>query len=209
MSEIKESYGQWKLSTSNIYDINTLMGLSGIGILIKLLFSKDTTATGTSGPASATIWGYLTVCLALIGVLLVTISFVNKSRSSESGSGSGSNIRNILQNCAPVILMIAVLAWLIGINITYFTRINQGLVASEFYRYSTTSTFFIVFQLIVVFKYLHDKMKGIKHKDQANTTLEKIGDLFVKQLTAISYILGIINIVVAGILQIIVQYFFY
>jgi hypothetical protein len=203
MSESTKSQGEWRLSTSNIYDINTLMGLAGVGILIKLLFSTNTTATGTSGPASATIWGYLTVCLALIGVLLVTIAFVNKEKKGSQQQ----TLKEIITNCAPVFFMIGVLAWLIGININYFTKINQGLVASEFYRYSTTSTFFIIFQLIVVFKYLHDKVQGNKHEGQTNNTLEEIGRLFIKQLTAISYILGIINIVVAGVLQIIVQYF--
>ena len=41
MSESTKSQGEWRLSTSNIYDINTLMGLAGVGILIKLLFSTN------------------------------------------------------------------------------------------------------------------------------------------------------------------------
>lgn len=190
------SKGVWSLSKSSVYDIHILMAIAGIGIIIKMLFSTGITSTGTTGPASAAIWGYLTVTFSLMGVLLIIVSLSNMN-----------DPKSIFINIFPVLSMILVLGWLIGINVTYFTQINKGLVANEFYRYSSTSTIFVVFQLIVLFKYVNDKVKGVSPEKAGEDVFQAIYKIVSRQLTSISYVLALLNIVVAGVLQIIVQYF--
>ena len=50
--------------------------------------------------------------------------------------------------------MLGILAWLITLNGTYFKEINEGKVASEYSLYNNLSTFLIIIQLGLLFRYL-------------------------------------------------------
>ena len=67
-------------SNRNDLDIKNFIALSCIGVIVKLFFGTTTTKEGYSGPASAAVWGYGTITLSLIGLLLVLASLgTNKS----------------------------------------------------------------------------------------------------------------------------------
>jgi len=71
-------------------------------------------------------------------------------------------IGKLIKGASPILLTLAVLAWVMAINVTYYKRINEGNVASEFNQFSALSTMLLLFQLIILFKYLTDKEKGVK-----------------------------------------------
>ena len=178
--------------------LKNFAAISGIGLIIKLFFGTRTSKTGDSGPATAAIWGYGTIALSLVGLLLITISLATKHQSIHDTTFTDS---------IPLLLIIFVLSWIIGIYMNYYKRINQGDVAVEFYKYSNTSIVFVILQLMLVFNSIRQKMHAVDTPN--NKTLEQIQELLGEQLTTISYLFTLINFIIAGIMQVILEFFHY
>ena len=196
------------------YDVNNFMALSLIGILVKLFFGSQISKDGLSGPATSTVWGLGIIGFSLIGMLLISVSL-----AIHAGSGSPKNIEPIIQDMLPVILMIIVIALIVGMNLSYYERINKGKVAEEYFKYANTSTIFVIVQLALVFNSLRQKFKYVgeikdfksihphDHLTGDQNVIDRINKLLNTHVSSISYIITLINFIMVGIMQIVLQFF--
>lgn len=138
---------------SNIqYDINIMYGFAFVGIIIKLFFAGDTSLDGTSGPASTNIWGYGTMLLSLFGILLVSFSFASKQKEL----GLIDFVKKLMSTSAPILVTMLLLVWVLTLSSMYYTRINKGQIANEYFQFSNISTFLIMTQIAFLFMSLRE-----------------------------------------------------
>lgn len=190
-------------NTSLPFDTNTMLVLAVLGVALKLFMSGSTTDDGSSGPASATVWGYGLTTLSFLGLLLIIVAL----SSQESMSMSVMEVlKSVMKNSFPVIATIVILGWITIINLIYMKRINQGKVASEYNQFSFISTILIFLQLLVVFKYILGKL-NIQTVSSSNPTVAKMNQLFTSELSSITIILSLLNLIFAAMMQIVVEFF--
>jgi hypothetical protein len=194
------------------YIINSMMLISIVGMCVKIFFSTEPTADGKSGPANAVIYGYGIVALAILTVLFISYGIHDRintieNRGKQSGiKGKLANIigflKSFLTSSGPSILTIAVLGWIITLNISYYTKINKGAVANEFYQLSTGTTYLFVFQIICLFQYLKlfIEAKMDKKKEAANMQAQS-------RIGFATYFITTINLIIVGMMTIILQFF--
>ena len=70
-------------TANTLYDINNMIGFTTVGMLIKLFFGSPT-EDGSSGPASSSIWGYGVVALAILSLLVISISLASNISTIEN-----------------------------------------------------------------------------------------------------------------------------
>lgn len=194
------------------YDINTLTLIAFIGIVIKLFLGQGPRTDGTGGPANSAIWGYGTIAMSILGIMFVSFGLATQmTEDQEKAKAMGrlkedtlGFVKSLLMHSLPPLLMLIVLVWLITLNVTYFTRINEGKVASEYSSYNNLSTIMVMIQLICLYKYLVDELKvsegGVKDR-------RALAEAMKSQLASITYLLTLGNVMVIGIMTIILKYF--
>lgn len=188
-------------SNDNYYDTKIFTGLALSGVLVKLFMGQNTSDSGDSGPANAAIWGYGIVGASLLGLWFSTFYLVNKETMNKS---IWQIISIITALSMPVILVLGSIAWLLSLNIIYKSRINKGLVSSDYSKFSGISTFLLILQLIITFSYLNDKNKSIQ--TTGSSTMSKIYQIMSSQIALVSYLFAIINYVVLAIMLISLKY---
>jgi len=176
-----------------------MMVFAFVGILIKLFFGNNTTADGSSGPASSAVWGYGIVALSILSILFITFALATQM-TAVSQYNTMDFIMKLINGSQVPFLMLLILVWLISINMTYYKRINEGKVASEYNQFSTVSTILVVVQLIVLFKYLKDAFSTEKGGNG-------IGSALKSQMTSITYILTALNVIFVGMMNIVLAFF--
>ena len=188
------------------YNINNMIGFSIVGILIKLFFGSQT-EDGSSGPASASIWGYGVVVLALISILVIFISLASKITSIQNYDVF-KFLKTLVKYTLPSLLTLIVLIWLITVNVIYFKRINQGRVANEYYSYSTITTLIVIFQIIALFKYLTDNLSTINSQISRDVAEGKESFIISNDKMAyVTYFLTFLNFLFIGIMTIVLEFF--
>ena len=191
------------MSSKNIqYDITNMMVFSVIGIMIKLFFGNTTSSDGMHGPASSALWGYGVVALSVLSIMFITFALASQMHQLE-GNTFGF-VKLLLQNSLPPLLMFIVLVWLISLNAAYFKQINEGRVASEYAQFSNISTVMIIFQLVVLFKYLKDELMI---EDGGPGSQKGVAEALKSQMASITYILTIINLIFVGMMNIVIEFF--
>lgn len=186
------------------YDIIT-MGLVGIsGLLVKVFLSENNSEDGTKGPAAGSVWGYGVTAASVIISMFVTFSIVSQTATIDDKNNFWF-VAKMFAHSIPSILLIGILVWLIAINAIYYTKINKSDVAAEYYNYSNVSTFLVFVQSIILFKYIRELQKARKYKGDNN--IENIENIFNSKLKPVTYLLTMLNIVLAGIMTIILEYF--
>ena len=186
------------------YNTTNIFALSIIGIAIKLLFGNNYTQDGTNGPASSALWGYGLANMAIFFLMFVQTNVFLKTRGS-SGTTMLSNLKNLggaILNILPTLLMFTVFSWLILLNYEFYKQINTGNVASEYKQFSTMSTVMVVFQLIVLFKYIMT-INSIGDAKGVSTKIEEEASKYA----SVSYLLSTLNLVFVGMMNIIIIYF--
>ena len=168
-----------------LYDSNIMLGFILVGVLIKLVITIGGSAN--VGDATATIWGYGIVSLALFSLMFITFSLATKVNDHNRGN-IFSFLLLLITNSLPIIATLGVLTWLIVLNILYYNKINSKLVSSEYYQYSTITLFLIMSQLSVLYMSF------------------KVGPSQVKMKYA-TYFFTIVNAIFIGIMQIILKFF--
>lgn len=185
------------------YDITNMTLIAFAGIVIKLFLGGNYSSDGTSGPAGAAIWGY-----GLVAISVLAIMFISYGLSSQMANVQEMNtmtfVKSLLMHSLPPMLLLGVLIWIIYLNASYYTRINQDKVASEYYNYSTVSTVLIVIQLLVLFKYLVDEMKI---GEGGPTSIDVQAEALRSKLASVTYLISLANFSLAGIMNIILKYF--
>lgn len=152
-----------------------------VGLFIKVGLSEVTTSNdGSTGPASSLIWGYSLIVFSLIGIVVV---------NSDPGQNEWSDIKNL-----PWILLltIALILWIIVINIQYFKVINLKSVPDEYNMWSGYSTI-LLFCLIGISVYQY----SIHQSDAAAS----------EKLYVYSMMIFIFNLIAVAILQVILNCF--
>jgi len=174
MSEVNKNRGGFG------YIINSMMLISIVGMCIKIFFSTDPSTDGTTGPANAVIYGYGIVALAILTVMFISYgihdridTIENKGNSSNNQGGIMGKLTNLvgfvksfITSSGPSILTIGVLCWIISLNISYYTKINKGMVAEEFFKLSNGTTFLFVVQIVCLFQYLKLFIEGKTDKSK-------------------------------------------
>jgi len=190
------------VSTSLGYDINNLVLFAFVGIIIKLFLSSNTTDDGSRGPASAAIWGYGVIAASVLGIMFITFAMATQmSKLSENSLGF---VKAMFLHSLPPMLMLIVLVLLISINSEYFKRINEGDVANEYSTYSNLSTFMVMIQLGVLYKYLVDELL-IGRGGPTNKTM--LIEALRSRLASVTYLLTLGNLTLVSVMTIILKYF--
>jgi hypothetical protein len=179
------------MTTTKEYVINNLMAFSIVGIIIKLFFTSNITKDGLSGPANASLWGYGVVSLSVFAVMFLSFSLA--SNMNNLNKNMFGFIKELLSDSLPSLLTLFVLVWLVTLNVTYFKRINQGKVSSEYNQFSNVNTVFLVIQIIVLFMFLRNQISGNSND--------------MSKMSYVIYIMTFINIILISMMNIILRFF--
>ena len=136
-------------------------------------------------------------------MLFVTFSLATKETLNL---GSLQLFKTILTSSLPVLFIIMLVLWSIFINITYKEQINKGKVSKDYNTFGYVSIALLTIQLITIFKYLRDKTINLNSVSKNDTLLSKASELLNSQLISISYLIGVINLIVIGFMQVILDY---
>lgn len=213
------------LNISLPFEASTLLLLAFTGIVLKLVLPNSPTADGSNGPATSAIWGYGMTAFSLLGLYLVILNLsfnpkLSKGQIEPNEQGSDgkvdlmtnvmSTIKQFFNNSFPIVSLVAVLTWIILINMSFLTRINKGQVADDFNNFSVYSTILICFQMIIVFKFILMKMnKGVRIKEtgEDDNYLQKINKALDNQITAVSAVFTLLNLIFAGMMMVVLNFF--
>ena len=183
------------------YLINIMMLFAMVGMCIKIFFGNITSPDGTIGRASSTIWGYGAAALAILTVMFISYAIHDKIRGIKKDNNLISFLKSFLTSSMPAILTIITFFWIISLNISYFTRINKGEVAVEYYQLSAGTSFLFAFQILCLFQYLKEYIKDVTKqgdKDSVDT---------MNRLAFATYFIAALNLIVVGMMTIILEFF--
>ena len=97
------------------------LALMAVGIFISFSLSETKLSSdGSTGPATALIWGYGIVVFSLLGFILV---------NADPGSDEWSDLKKLPWI---ILLTIGILVWTIVLNIQYYKQINDRDVPDEY-----------------------------------------------------------------------------
>ena len=186
------------------YIINIMLISALVGMCIKIFFGNSTSADGTFGRANSAIWGYSVVGLSILTIMFVSYAIHNKVSIIEKKGASGiiDFIKGFLTSSGPAMLTIIILFWIVNLNVDYFSRINKGQVASEYYQLSAGTSFLFIFQIILLFQYLKSYIQ-IK----TGTSTDPDAAITQTRLSFATYFVTIINMVVVIMMTIILKFF--
>jgi len=186
------------------YIINIMLISALVGMCIKIFFGNSTSADGTFGRANSAIWGYSVVGLSILTIMFVSYAIHNKVSIIEKKGASGiiDFIKGFLTSSGPAMLTIIILFWIVNLNVDYFSRINKGQVASEYYQLSAGTSFLFVFQIILLFQYLKSYIQL-----KTGTATDPDAAITQTRLSFATYFVTIINMVVVIMMTIILKFF--
>jgi hypothetical protein len=162
------------LSFNNNLELMCIIALALAGIIIKLSFSEKPSASGVSGPATCSIWGYGLTSIALSILVFMGINLTPRTSSKMA----------MFRNIGPIALTLFIVLYSIFLNFSYFTRINKNAVSPDYRTYSYMSVTFIILQVLGISAYLY----YLANKPNENNTRVFLSKAGVS-------ILGIINLV--------------
>jgi hypothetical protein len=187
------------------YVINSMFLFAIIGMSVKIFFGSATSSDGTYGPANSIIYGYGSVALSVLTVMFVSYAIHDRVGKIENKGKTESILRflkSFLTSSAPSILTILILFWIITLNIRYYTKINMGMVATEYYQLSKGTSFLFVFQIICLFQYLK---LYIKTKVEGNGCMDDVQTQ--GRIAFATYFIIAVNSIVVGMMTVILQFF--
>jgi len=182
------------------YNTINVLVCSIIGIAVKLLFGNNYSEDGSNGPASSVLWGYGLVAIAIFFLMFVqTNIFLNTNSGKTAGMEQGKlmHLLSAILNILPTLMMFIILSWIVILNYQFYKQINTGDVSNEYKEFSNMSTVMIIFQLIVLFKYIMTMGKP-------NSTDSAKNEQEASKYASFSYILAILNLVFVGMMNIII-----
>jgi len=174
------------------------------GILLKLLGSTKTSKDGSTGPADATLWGYSVVSFSLMILLFYTFTLSSKESMKI---GILDFIKLILLSAFPILFLLGVIIWTILINIRFKNKINKGTLPPDYKMFDITSTILLVAQLLVIIKYIIKKSDTNSITIPSDSIIGKANNVFGENAGAISYLFGLFNYIILGIIQVSLEYF--
>lgn len=191
------------------YVLTVLGGLALVGLMIQLFFGGNTTADGSSGPASAAAWGYGVVALALASLLFVTFALTSRIQT-RLGTGPVKFAREILDQSIPVLLLLIVVGWVIGLNLSYWTQINKGEVPAEYGQFTKLTAVMIGLEVLLILKWLGDELAitGRASKQGGELSAQDRMDVLKgNQMRYVSYVVTALNFVFVTMMTVVLRYF--
>ena len=182
------------------YIINAMMLFAIVGMCIKIFFGNDTSKDGSFGRANSTIWGYGLVGIAVLTVMFVSFSIVNKMNDMVDDGSVFKFLKKFLTSSGPSLVTIITVFWILSLNISYFTPINKGTVSKEYYQLSAGTSILFIFQIVCLFQYI-----GTMNPYSGNSASEV--QLKRTRLSFATYFIGAINLVVVGMMTILLEFF--
>ena len=167
------------------------MCIAVIGIIVRLILSGSTSKDGESGNATASVYGYTTTIISLVGFM-----FTEYAINDNNSISLMKFLKKLFIDSLPILSLIIVLAWNVQINSQYYKKINKGAVASEYNTYAVITNILSILQIIIIFKMVSEKM-------QLTNSIMGVSN----NLTGMNYVLLFINVIFTGMMQIVVQYF--
>jgi hypothetical protein len=161
-----------------------------VGLVIKYAFGTNTTKDGTDGPASSTVYGYGIVAFSILSGIFLSFSLASKETMEEKGNPVVVFLKILIKYSLQPILLFIVLLWIVSININYYSKINKGYVAPQYFQFSSISNLLIFLQVIILFIFLNEKTPERR-----------------TQLTQLLYVLSSFNLIFAAMMNIVVKYF--
>lgn len=172
------------------YLIDIMKGLSLGAIIMRVLLSS------VIQPATLSVVSY-----SLIGISIFTVMFIPAALKSQMKTLGEFNsigfILEMLKKNIPFFLLLALLTWLVAINLTYSERINTGNTSSEYNLLSIASSIFIILQVYTTFDFLKASIKESRSKNV-------IVDASKQYAT---FVFALFNIAIIGSINIILEFF--
>lgn len=182
-------------------ELMTLLGISILGVIIKICFNTKTDNTGNSGAATATIWGYGITAISLLCIMFIQIGLLDKTMmNSASVLSEAGSIGVFFKENLAIGLLIAVLGAIIILYFKFFKRINQGTIPIEFSNFSFLSSLLVSVQLGIFCQYISSTVFN----------REKSGDkqrVPKSALETIMYLLSVLNAIVFFIMYILLHFY--
>tara|TARA_B100001769_G_scaffold275313_2_gene277119 strand:+ start:3478 stop:4032 length:555 start_codon:yes stop_codon:yes gene_type:complete len=175
--------------TFNLND-TIIIFIAFTGIFIRIFF-ESLFSDNNIGPANASIIGYGLVSISIISLLFKTQSLSNLNPKIEFISF----IKTIFINSIPSLLTLAIVIWILYININYYQQINKGNLTSEYKSASYISIGLQLLQLILIFR-----IAFITDDDDKKLPM-------TSYMKSVTYLLTILNVMFLGIITIILEYF--
>ena len=180
------------------FDFNIMLLISFVGIFINVMFENTSLKNSNVGTASASIIGYSLVFISILSLLFVQIALAKGDSFDESFLPF---LSKILFSSMPAILMLMIVGWMLYLHFKYYDRINDGKLADDYYTASLISSILQVLQIVVLFKYFSGSIDNVSNGDDSfNGALES-------NITSLTYLLTITNIMFIGIINIILEFF--
>ena len=185
---------QKQLHIDNSLIFSVFSGFVLVGLIIKMFFSAKQ-PDGSSGPASALIWGYSMVCFSILGILFIATTF-NTPKEKP--------LVKLLSSGVPLLILMLLLLWAISFNLKYYDQINKGVVAQEYYTWSDISTTIIIFQVVLVSMYIRNIFL---QKMRSSIPIEKKTSQNTNKAMMAMYFLVVLNTICLGIQQVVLDHF--
>lgn len=143
--------------------------------------------------------------ISLLGLLFVTFSLANKESINQS---SYDLFKKLLTSSIPVLFIIILLIWLISMNITHQEQINKGNVSKDYEKFGYISIALLILQMGLLFKSFYTKsiIKPISDGSTTENLFSKMASLMNSQFITLSYLIGVINMITIGFMQVILDY---
>ena len=168
-----------------------LFVIAFIGMSIMIVLTAPLSRDGLSGPASASVWGYGTMAISVLGLIFTMIGEgINKRINPQPSNNSIS----WAVFTAPAFLMLLVLIFITTMTSHYYIRINKGDVSKDYYKYSSLATFSICTQYLLLVYYILTENGTIVNDNKY-------------PLVFLNYLFTICNLLIIIMLSIVANYF--
>lgn len=185
-------------SNDNPYNLMIFSAITAIGFIMKMFFSQNKSKSGIDGPANASIVGYSVIIFALLGLLFIAFTLASRNTLSSSALA-------IITGSMPIVFLLGILIWKLIMNIKYQKRINRGNIPTGFSKFDSITTILIMFQCVVIFMFLSKQSVAASNVNNIATPITKAYSLLASQTGSLSYLFGVINVLMLTYMQILLN----
>ena len=193
------------------YVLISLGGLALVGLIVQVFFSGPTSVDGSTGPASAAAWGYGLVAVAVACMMFVGFALTTRIQDRLK-LPPGKFAWQLVKQSTPLFMLLIVVGWIVGLNVTYWDHINKGEVPAEYTQFATLSSIMIGLEIILILKWLTETTAAASRAARQPYTKEDSLDSLKlgaqgDQMRYVSYLVSALNLVFAGMMTIVLKYF--
>ena len=183
-----------KRTNKTKFDVNNFLIIAAVGIIILTCVSAPYTEDGSTGPANTGLWGFGFVLVALFGLLIYAYrdTLRRERAAADKQTAWQFAMAALTQAGAPGTMLFVVLC-IMSMNAQYYTQINKGIVAPEYYTYNSLAVVIVMVQMAALYRLFQTKAANDEGGSDA--------------ASALIYLLSMAGVVTAGIMNIILTFF--